>query len=143
MRKTRGLTLSEIIVALGVMTALSLVVIAIFTKLLASSTKSTDLTTANLLARSLLDRAVRQGPPDWGNAGNFSRDGGTIALETGEAAATKFTYQISPVKVTNAPDPNLGQLYNVTVEVRWWDPEQKRGMGKLSTTLSRTVYIRE
>lgn len=149
MRTHRGLTLAEIVVALGVLTALSLVVVAIFTRLLVSSTKNSDQTTANLLARSILDRAVRQGPPDWGTGGDFSTAGGTATLSTNDTTSkTGFVYQVTPVRLTTPDSFGFGELYEVTVIVSWWTDSadknaSREGYGRTSVEVTRTVYIRE
>jgi hypothetical protein len=146
----RGLTLAEVVMALGVMTALSLVVVAVFTRLLISSTKNTDLTTANLLASSLLDETVRRGPTgSIGDPQRFKVPGESVELVTNhEKSKTKFVYAVRSQRITTDGDSTLGNLYNVEVTVSWWadsaDVSGSRGdYGKLNTTLSRTVYIKE
>lgn len=130
------------------MAAVSLVVIGLFTRLLASSAKNTDLTTANLLARSILDRAARIGPPKWGIGSEHSVSGGTASLQTnGDESKTDFSYEIDVRKATSEVG-TLGQLYHLTVTVSWWGEDvsstrMRQGIGKVSTQLTRTVYIRE
>ena len=133
---------------------LSLVVIGVFTKLLLASTKGSDLTTANLLARSILDRAVRYGPPrsagvdGWGVGGDYTTSGGRASMYTHDTKVkTKFVYQVIPTRLT--PDKNVvGTLYDVRVIVTWWEDEAsaqaaRQEFGRLSTEVSRTVYVRQ
>jgi hypothetical protein len=151
-QKKRGLTLSEVVMALGVMTALSLVIVAVFTKLLISSTKNTDLTTANLLARSILDQTVRKGPgqnPNEPDFHKFTTPGEKVSLSTNNKnSKTKFVYEVRSQRITNEADSTLGNLYNVEVIVSWWSDEadesnSRADYGKLSTQISRTVYVKE
>lgn len=129
------------------MAMVSLVIIAIFTKLLISSTKNTDLITANLLARGIMDKAVRQGPPKWGKDDTYSISGGSASLATnGDQSDTKFVYEIETRKVTSNPD-SVGQLFWVKVTVSWWadkvgNKNSRQDYGRLSTEIVRTVYLR-
>ncbi|HIB67773.1 MAG TPA: type II secretion system protein [Phycisphaerales bacterium] len=146
MSKNKGLTLSEIVMALGLLTVISLAVIGVFTKLLSASTKNTDRTAAHLLAQSALDKAARQGPPDWGFG--LSGSTGTASISdklstNNDQTETEFTTTITVGKVTDAdPKIYLGNLYDVTVSVSWWG-KKRQGLGRLSTETSRTVYIRQ
>ncbi len=146
MKINRGLTLSEIVVALGLMAGLLLVIIALFTKLLVNSTKNTDLTAANLLARSILDQSVRRGPS---NSGQFTTPDDSLELSTNNRdSKTKFSYEIQSQRITNTHDSSLGRLYQVTATVSWWADEvsqehSRQGYGRLSTSISRTVYVKE
>lgn len=132
--------------ALGLLTVISLAIIGVFTKLLSASTKNTDRTAAHLLAQSTLEKASRQGPPDWGFGvgGSTGEASITDKLSTNnDRTQTEFTTTIKVDKVTNAdPKVYLGNLYDVTVTVSWWG-KKRRGLGRLSTETSRTVYIRQ
>lgn len=129
------------------MSVVSLAIIAVFTKLLISSTKNTDLVTANLLARGIMDKAVRQGPPKWGAEGTYSISGGSASLATnGENHDTKFVYEIETKKITKDPD-SPGNLFWIKVTVSWWSDKvgsktSRQEYGKLSTRIVRSVYLR-
>lgn len=141
------MTLAEVVLAFGLMSILAVVVIGVFTKLMVSTTKSSDLTAAQLLARSVLDRAVRAGPPDWGV--DFTGVG-TVELYTHDKTTlTDYVYSVVPVRVTPAGGTDtMGELFELRVTVSWWTdtPDAdagRQGVGKLSTELSRTVFIRQ
>ncbi len=141
------MTLAEAVLAFGLMAVLAVVVIGVFTKLMVSTTKSTDLTAAQLLARSVLDRAVRAGPPDWGV--DFTSVG-TVGLYTHDKTVmTDFVYQVVPLRLTPAgSSDSMGELYEIGVTVSWWTetPDANAGhagVGKVSTQISRTVFIRK
>jgi prepilin-type N-terminal cleavage/methylation domain-containing protein len=143
--RKRGLTLSEIIVALGVMAVVSLTVIGLFSKLLISTQKSSQVVTADLLCKAILEEAVREGPPNWGVGGDFSVNGGKATLYTSEEKKTGYNYQVQPNRVHT--DDKMGELWEVTVNVSWWGDRvdttrTRQGMGRLSRELTRIVYIR-
>lgn len=141
----RGLTLAEIMVALGVMAVVSLTVIGLFSKLLISTQKSSQVVTADLLCQAILAEAVKEGPPGWGVGGDYSVNGGRASLHTSEERKTGYNYQVVPVRVLT--DDKMGELWDVTVNVSWWGEEvdtsrERQGMGRLSRDLNRTVYVR-
>lgn len=149
MRHRGGFTLAEIILALGILATVSLVIIGLFTRLLASSTKNTDLTAANLLARGVLDKAIRSGKPNWGTSKKLADAGGSVTdmiKLDGNDSTTEFEYQLEVTRETSNPAA-IGQLYRLDVTVSWWSEKGssktgRHGYGKLSTQLSRTVYVR-
>ena len=147
MRRPCGLTLAEIVLTLGLMAVLLLVVVGVFTKLMMSSVKSTDLTTASTLAQTILEHAVRQGPPEWGIGGDFSTTGGRAEFYTHDTnISTKFVYQVKVDRATTPPESSMGTLYNIKVIVNWWGEEADRtsarpDLGRLSTELTRMVYV--
>jgi hypothetical protein len=145
--RSDGLTLSEIIVALGLTAILSLIVLGVFTKLLLSSTKSTDLTTASLLARGVLEKVVREGPVGTAGTVRFPElEGETELFTQDRGSKTKFFYQVSSARLTTEADSGIGTLHNVRVTVSWWEDDgaesSRADYGKLSTQVERTVYVR-
>lgn len=141
------MTIAEAVVAFGLMSVLSLSVIGVFSKLLTASAKSSDQTAGRLLAKGVLDRALREGPPNWGVGGNFSSFGGEAALYAHDSlSGTSFVYQVLPNEVVTTTN-SMGRLYEVTVTVTWWRDRAdagatREGVGRLSTELTRTVYFR-
>lgn len=127
-----GLSVLEIIVALGLVTTVALTIIGLFSRLMASSSKGADQAAAELLAQAVLDRATRTGPPDWGglSAG--------VELETAEtSSSTRYVYQ---VQIDPLPDDThpLGVLYRVGVQVRW---SGRQDQGRLLVERSRLTYV--
>lgn len=144
-----GLTLAEVVLALGLLATISLSLVALFSKLIASSTKTGDLSAGRILAEKVLDRAVRNGPSsNWGLGGSL---GGTRDITTrDEASHTTFIYSVTPSLLKEqvwAPGAwRTTRLYHVEVEVYWWvdDPTQSRvDLGRLSTNLSQVVEVIE
>ncbi len=140
-RRLRGLSLAEIVVALGLVALVSLAVIGVFSSLLLSTAKTSTQAGAELLAKSLLDRAVRQGPPNW-STGNE-----TIAhrLELGDKQApTTVFYRI---EVQALQKHSMGELHQVSVTVFWDQEGQSQGyrvgQGKTWVEQTRVVYIDE
>ena len=136
--------------ATGLLGVLGVIVIGIFSRLLFSSAKSGDQMAARLLARGVLERALREGPPNWGVKGNLSNAGGKGNLYTHDnMSQTDFVYQVTPHRITTPQTTAaMGDLWEVRVVVSWWrataDPNASReGMGRVSTELSRSVYYRQ
>ena len=137
--RASGLTVGEILVSLALLGAVSLVVIGLFTRLLATSAKSQDQMAANILARGLLEQTVRRGPD---GSENFTLPEETTILATNdESTKVEYRYEVSSRVVATDPDSDMGTLYEVTVSVSWWD-ESSKGHGRLQTSASRMVYVR-
>lgn len=129
--------MAEILVSLAVLATLSLVVVALFTKLLASSVKNQDQISANILAQGLLEQAVRKGP---NGKGKYSLpDQSTVLSSNDQSSRTEFSYDVTSRQISSASA--MGTLYEVTVSVKWWD-DLRQGYGNLSTKASRTVYVK-
>jgi hypothetical protein len=117
---------------------LSLSVVGLFTKLLASSVKSQDQVSANILAQGLLEQAVRRGPD---SKGHYSLSEQSKVLSSGNDSETRFSYEVNSRRMTSKTASTMGSLYEVTVGVTWWDDSTK-GHGRLSTKATRTVYVK-
>lgn len=145
------MTLAEVMLALGLLAAISLSLVALFSRLISSSAKTADLSAGRILAEKVLDRAVRHGPGpmgDWGFGGSL---GGTRDITThDQASQTTFVYSVLPSllkeQVWSPGAWRTTRLYHVQVEVYWWvdDPTKSRAeMGRLSTNLSQVVEVIE
>lgn len=142
----RGLTVAEVVVALGLLALLMIVVLGIFTQLLASSTKNTLLQAGTLHADKVLNEAVRNArssPPAFdptatGQQGIYTHD---------ETNLTIFYHTLVATPVTTFNPSAPGETWQLEVEVNWWaadasDPTRARpGYGKLYTRQQRMVYI--
>lgn len=145
-RPPRGLTVAEIVLSLALLLLVMVSVIGLFTKLLASTTKTTDLTAGTIFAQRVMERAVRAGPPGWGGSG-VTALGQTDVYTHDIDNQTTFLYRVIPAVMYSPPELPLrmGTLYNIDVLVYWWvdDPDRARaGMGRLSFMTSQTVYVR-
>ena len=124
---------------MGIVSVAALAIVGIFSSLMLSTSKSSDQAGAELLANSLLEKATREGPPDWGvGPGNKSR-----RLETGDRSqATNFFYQVDTERID---DHDLGELFKVVVTVNWSDQEgeqsSRQGQGNLWLKRSRLLYL--
>jgi len=138
----QALVLSEIVLSLGLLAVVGLTVIGLFSYLTLNSQVNSDRAAAQLLAESVLDRAVKAGPEpvnglEWG----LGRDKLFKELKTAEdSSSTQFSYQITPELIRTAP---LGSVYHVTVEVAWSDGRQSPERGRGALKKSRTVYIED
>lgn len=139
---SRGLVLSEIVISLGLLAIVGLTVIGVFSSLAINSQSNSDRAAAQLLAETVLERAVKAGPdPVDGLRWGVGTDKLFKELKTADdSSATKFSYQVSPELIRTAP---LGTIYHVTVEVVWMEEGSgvQRGRGNLKK--SRTVYIED
>jgi len=135
--RASGLVLSEIVVSIGLLAIVGLSIVGVFSYLAVSSHTNADRAAASLLADSVLEKAVKEGPDDWGvGSGNLFTE-----LETSDAVSTtRFTYQVQAQKLKEA---SLGDTYQVTVDVAWSAPDEggrvERGKGHIQRT--RTIYV--
>lgn len=124
---------------MGLLAIIAVSLAGVFTHLLNASAKNTDLTAARVLASTVLDRAVRSGPPTFGFSG-FT--GNTARLRTQDAdSLTEFVYDISParLKLDNGMVGVNRELYYIEVEVRWAADSGQVEKGVLSTKVSQTA----
>lgn len=144
--KRNGLTLSEVILALGILAFVALAVVAVFTALLRTSAKNREQAMAELLTESLLERATAQGPPDWGVSGQVR-----ASLETElQRDGSRFFYKVDPVLIEPEPEHPDGHSWQVTVTVSWWLPQgseslehAREGSGNQYVKGVRIVYRRD
>lgn len=138
------MTLSEIIVALGLFALSALVLLALFSRLLASQSKSSHQTVGHLMAQKIIERCARNGPPHWGLTDITQVQTETAAVQEAQAPVT-FNYRLTASVVAPEPtDAPMGTLYLLELELWWWNvaPNQSRsGTGKTSVETSRVVYI--
>lgn len=144
---SRGLTLAEIVLAMGILTFVALAVIGVFLGLLKTSAKNREQAMAELLTESLLERTTSSGPPGWGVEGQTAVRLEALLQEDG----ARFFYQVDPVRLQ--PDVPLaqpdGESWKVTVTVGWWPPDSgslensRQGFGELYVRGVRTVYLRD
>lgn len=136
MRKARGLTLAELLLAFLLLTMLGLVMGGLFLQLLQGSAKRSDLTVGKVFAEATLEEVVQ--------AGLYASS--TASLEQGLyshdlQSRTQFFYRVTSTEAAcPAPSPKRGYL--LRVEVWWWSGEPGRsraGAGLTSTRLSRWV----
>lgn len=150
-RGRRGFWLGEIVVALGLISVVTLTVIGVFSFLSITSQTRSEKAAADLLADSLMEAAVVEGPDSWGvGAANVGREiefdsavASNVELETGDAkAAESMLYQVI---VDELEASDLGVLFRVRVRVSWIEPpgqsNVERGKGFVERT--RTVYVED
>lgn len=151
-RGRRGFWLGEVVVAIGILSIVSLTVIGVFSFLAVTSQTRSEKAAAELLADTLMEQAVTAGPPNWGlpegqiltevsvdDAATAS--GENVDLETGDSQTKEhMAYLVIPEELDHG---SLGKLYRVRVRVSWQEPpgpnNVERGRGYLERT--RTVYI--
>ena len=156
--KRRGLTMGEMVVAVGLLGILVVFVALLFTRLLAASTKGSHQTVGMLFAQRRIDAAQRGGPPNWGTAQPLPEDADgdfreTTSGEEGvyfqdDQSQTSFYYRFTADRIKADA---MGSLYRLSVDVVWWpstaDVASKarrsdvgHGTGNKSVTLSRVFY---
>lgn len=138
-----GLTLAETILAIGLVAIMSLVIIAVFSKLLTSSAKTADLSSGQSLAQKVLDRAIREGPPDWGTGGALVGVESIYAHDTSKRL--DYGYTVTPILLPASSASAMGPVYQVLVRVEWWPDAadasgSRQGSGKLFCELGQLVY---
>ncbi len=136
------MTLSEVILSLAILSFVALLVIGLFTALLKASAKNREQAVAELLVDSLLERALAEGPSQWGVGGLTNQ-----RLEWNQQQShTRFFYQVTPVALGSGTN-NVGELYRVDVIVGWWTDgattleNSKTGFGNQFVRGSRSGYV--
>jgi hypothetical protein len=102
-----------------------------------SSAVSADQAAGQLLAQSVLDKAIRTGPPGWGGLT------GTRELASAdESSKTTYTYTIVADEIEESRH-SLGRLFRVTVTVDWSDslPGTRQNRGRMLVERSRLTYV--
>ena len=141
-RRNRGLTLAELVIAIGLLASIIVIVIGLFVKLMNASTKGLDQTVALDIAQNKLDQAAQSSPSKWLI---YNSEAHSV---TDPRTPTTFHYTLTPRELTSnsAADNKMGDMYHLDLEVYWWPEKDKevstrRDMGRLSVKLSRVVYI--
>ncbi len=137
------MTLSEVVIAIGLLAIVSLTLIGLFSQLILSGAKNRDVITAELIATEIMERAVAEGPRSDTNLAL----GWGVGNEAGRvhryplAKPSEFVYQVDVQQLDlngsansipwqlAAPTANaldLGHHWLITVKVGWNpdDPEQ-------------------
>lgn len=154
-KRVLGFSLAELMVALGMIAAMSLVVFALFLQLVKGAEKQTHLAAGVVLAEELMTERLQvifnDAEPGLTKDDFFSTDSppnaplqGTMALGT-----TTYTYEMNYETVTNTFGDEVGgdpaannRLKRVDITIWWWtgDPEEARqGYGLLRAGSSRFV----
>lgn len=139
----RAFTVAELVVAIGFLAIIAVVVIGLFVRLTASSSKSADQTVALEVANRLLEAYAGSSPAVWKDLSS-QQDLQTRA----PGVATTFFYRFQYRQI----DPGqslMGVLYRLDVDVSWWsggaqDPQQRvyrRDYGMLQVHLGRVVFL--
>jgi hypothetical protein len=118
----------------------------LFGQMLDSTTKSGMVSQATFLADKVIETEISR-VQGGGAVPPPVREGRDLLYSQDEKVAQEFVYSIDTLPV-GLLEPR-GGLYSVDVTVKWWTPqdqvrtEQKNrfGMGKLSVTRNRIVYI--
>ncbi|MBI3929658.1 MAG: hypothetical protein HY319_29220 [Armatimonadetes bacterium] len=141
-----GVTLAEVVLAIGFLAVVMLSLLTVFTRLLGSQTQTAHQVVARCLAQRVLEEAVQDGPPLWGVADPTQPTTVELHVQDSETRE-KYTYWVRASLLRDAPPATpMGKLYLVEVEVTWWtdQPGQtRRETGKLSLKTGRAVYVEE
>lgn len=134
--RPRALTLAEIIIAMALLAMLLVTMGALLARLLASTSKSGDLTVGLELSQRVLTQVVLRGTYDTSSAVIVHR-----LYSHNDEVMTEFTYQVTSTPVT-MPAP-AAPAYYVVVDSWWWGQTSSLGgraqMGKLHARLGRLV----
>lgn len=143
-KQSQGVSLAEVVLAVGLLTIISITVAGVFIHLLHASAKTSDVTAGRTLARRVLERAVRAGPPTWGYD-DYTEAKSEIIVTQGSQTPSEFIYSVLPARLKSQDqfDGVTREIYYIEVEVKWWvdDPNSPvktvSEMGRLSTTISQ------
>lgn len=144
MRKKPGFSLTEMVFSISVLALALIFIIAVFTKMLASTSKGQDMTVATYLAQSELDKMLNDPALLRSRAGIFTYTADTSFTDSLNKTTYFFQINTTPL-ISSATD---AQLYNVEANVYWWGGTEaspsamREGVGKTSLQLSRLYYLR-
>lgn len=143
-KRGKGLTITEILVAIALVSLMLVTTLVLFAQLLASTAKSGYLDIASLYADQLLEQAAGSPNPD-SPAFSPLKAGEKEFLVHGDRSPTKFVYRLEATQVGEGT--NIGERWLLQVEVRWWNDADstttsRAGYGELKTTQSRVVYAK-
>lgn len=142
-----GLTLAEVVLSVGFLTIIGVTIAGVFIHLLSASAKTSDLTAGRSLARRVLDRAVRAGPPDWGyptltTQPDDSKTGSEVLVTQATQTSSEFDFTLrwKPLKTPDTGVPGVSrEIYYIEVEVSWWEDASRAEMGMLTTKISQVA----
>lgn len=138
----RGLTLLEVLVALGIVGTVVLLVLGVLTRFVVSQSGTAAHTAAELLSNEVLERAAAVGPPSWGfpPPEQTSLKGSRLLVLPNDEIPTEFEYQLlaSPLRA----DPrSQGVLWELEVDTQWWGGSERVERGELRVQAHRVVYV--
>ncbi len=140
---------------------------ALFVKLMASGTKSTNQSVGLLFAQRRMDAALGTGPPFWGSGTPMVYDAATRCWTEAAADTTTFAGGLGGGVYTSDENNKtlfyhklearlvraqiMGDLYRLKVDVMWWPntsgatPQAvvRQGTGKQFLTLTRMFYYQK
>lgn len=154
------MTVAELVLAIGLLGLAIVFVLALFTRLISSSTKSSSQTVGLLLAQRRLDQAMREGPPSWG--ANLSTVPDLPLYEDTQSIANSVYQHDDQNKVDywqhfraeRVQRKSMGSLWKLTADVVWWPADGSAAtvkdvntthsdQGRLSVTLERVYYFQD
>lgn len=144
-RRRRGLSLIELLLATAILTVCLVFVITLLLGLFRSSTKGEDQTIALEIADRLLSQISNADPSKWDLIASDPNVLYTHDPRSQTVFKTDLDYlELSAAPADTATTPQMGDIYDVTVDVSWWAEDgttSRRGYGLQKVTLKRTVYV--
>lgn len=149
----RGFSLTELVLSVFILALALIFIIAVFTKMLAATSKGADMTVATYLAQSELDKMLND-PVRLRDIVNNTTSSFLYTGASNLAYTTDFTDSLNRTtyyfQITAQPLINDAfterQLYYVEANVYWWEesPDAVReGLGRTHLRLSRLYYLRD
>ena len=137
--RVRGLTILEVMLAMGILAISVLLVLGVLAKFLTSQSSTAAQTAARLLAKEVLDQAAAVGPTSWGLTTTDLTGVRTLTLPN-EKKPTEFRFQLFPAALRADPR-DQGTLWELEVEVKWWSDDHRTERGNLFLRAQRVVYV--
>lgn len=149
---SRGLSLAEMMVALGLISVAILAVLALSISIARVNREGTDRAIGGVVARQLVERLIdslRADIPAGSTADFWNNEHTSTPFESGifRTNDTDFEFKIFASSVVDAGGDSVGgttvgnRLKKVDVFVYWWDSEteERQGYGKLEIQNTRLV----
>lgn len=144
----RAITLAEVMLAVGLLGLILLSVIALFHSLLASTSKSNDMTVATVMAQQRLNELVAQQPT---YRSVYSQDFPTAilgqAVYAHDSQSTSTFYSQARPELLKDDGPTFGRTYYLEVQVFWNSADgtqvsaNRHQQGAQSVKAGRVVYV--
>lgn len=136
-RPQLGLTMAELVLALGLLAVILVSLVGLFTTLLGSSSKSTNMTVGHYFAVQKLEEAILNG-----NFVDGGEDREIYSMDAGHKM--RFAYKVRSTAINGyAGDYGYRGGQYVQVSVYWWNGdinEARAGQGLLYTSVGRFCY---
>lgn len=149
-----GLTIAELLVAIGLLGVVLVTVMTLFGQLLHNTNKNSLLSAGAFFADTVMDSQITRAQETLNMQSDNANpafaattvEGEETLATSDEELQTKYIYRLVAEQLDGFAPSAPGQMWHVEVEVRWWNDSMdgdamRQGMGNLSIKRGRIVYL--